>query len=94
MPGWPDSACCTASIDSVRIVLMQSSSIECALGAALCFLPKLKSIRVFRVVVVSRVASLPDRCLICVVESDLSGAISIRWAFRDRTWQVAPIPGK
>ena len=24
MPGWPESAFCTASIDSMRIVLMQS----------------------------------------------------------------------
>jgi hypothetical protein len=28
VPGWPELACCTASIDSVRIVLMQRSSIE------------------------------------------------------------------
>ena len=26
MPGWPELASCTASIDSVRMVLMQSSS--------------------------------------------------------------------
>ena len=28
VPGWPDSACCTASIDKVRIVLMQSAAID------------------------------------------------------------------
>ena len=35
VPGWPDSACCTASIDSVRIVLMQSSSMDRSLDEGL-----------------------------------------------------------
>jgi hypothetical protein len=34
----------------VRMVLMQSSSVECALGAAFCFSLKLMPMRVFRVV--------------------------------------------
>jgi hypothetical protein len=32
VPGWPDAARCTASIDKVRIVLIQRSSIEPSLG--------------------------------------------------------------
>ena len=29
VPGWPEFACCTASIDRVRMVLMQSLSMQC-----------------------------------------------------------------
>src|SRR5687768_3893141 len=35
VPGWPDSAFCTASIDSVRMVLMHSSSSDDATAVAL-----------------------------------------------------------
>ena len=37
MPGWPEFACCTASIDSMRIVLMQSwsrSSVEAGVSTS------------------------------------------------------------
>ena len=37
VPGCPDFACWTASIDKVRMVLMQSSSIEGSPGAAAGF---------------------------------------------------------
>ncbi|HEX3710557.1 MAG TPA: hypothetical protein VHV56_11795 [Pseudolabrys sp.] len=37
VPGWPELACCTASIDKVRIVSMQSSSIEPEFGETLSF---------------------------------------------------------
>ena len=35
VPGWPDSACCTASMDNVRIVLMHSSSMDRSLDEGL-----------------------------------------------------------
>src|SRR5690349_5895086 len=35
VPGWPDLACCTASMDSVRIVLMHSRSSSAAVVAGL-----------------------------------------------------------
>src|SRR5690242_12097164 len=41
-PGWPELACCTASIESVRMVLMQSWSIVCW-GTAVCWLTKTPS---------------------------------------------------
>src|SRR5262249_50411215 len=37
VPGWPDLAACTASIESVRIVLIQSRSLELSMApVALC----------------------------------------------------------
>ena len=42
-PGWPEFACCTASMDNVRMVLMQSWSKVCC-GTAVCWLTKTPSL--------------------------------------------------
>ena len=34
VPGWPEFACCTASMDKVRMVFMQTSTIELSLIGA------------------------------------------------------------